>query len=73
LLLAERQYKGNVIKGEQREIKKINNNNKGHQIYKPHGSPDLNDDQMRKYLKNNPSCSVLVSGKAQLNNINKKH
>jgi len=48
------------------------NPNRPH-VYKPHGSPDLNDDQMRKYLKNNPSCSVLVSGKAQLNSVNKKH
>lgn len=74
LIQAEIQFnnKNNNGNNDKQHLIKKMNPNKVTQKYK-HGSPDPNEDQMRKYLKNNPSASVLVSGKAQLNNINKKH
>jgi hypothetical protein len=49
-----------------------NNNNNNNSNSNNNNSLEMHEEQMRKFMKNNPSTSVLYN-KGGLNNINKKH
>jgi len=51
---------------------KDNNNNNNNNNSNSNNSLEMHEEQMRKFMKNNPSTSVLYN-KGGLNNINKKH